>query len=321
MVVTAFTSAHICEAGALARVGYEEERRRVPALPPAGDGLDLTDFAANGLGAAAFEGNRMVGFLCGTPPFEQAFGTTEVRGVFSPMGAHAAAGENREKILACLYAFAAEKWVRAGALSHGVCLYAHDEAAQRQFFRYGFGLRCVDSLRSMEPVECARCESYVFSELEPDEFALAYPLETGLRRHFLESPCFMNREPVSCDAFCESCARAGDRLFAASFGGTLCAVLKISASGENFLSENAKYRHITSAFCQREHRGGRVMQNLLNFAIERLKNEGYTRLGVDYESFNPAGSGFWTKYFAAYTHGVVRRVDERIRTAETYAAD
>ena len=32
MVVTAFTSAHICEAGALARVGYEEERRRVPAM-------------------------------------------------------------------------------------------------------------------------------------------------------------------------------------------------------------------------------------------------------------------------------------------------
>ena len=43
-----------------------------------------------------------------------------------------------------------------------------------------------------------------------------------------------------------------------------------------------------------------------------LKEQGYTRLGVDFESFNPSGSGFWLKHFSAYTFGVVRRIDESV---------
>ena len=50
----------------------------------------------------------------------------------------------------------------------------------------------------------------------------------------------------------------------------------------------------------------------MNYAITVLKEEGYTRLGVDFESINPTARGFWLKYFSAYTHGVVRRIDERI---------
>jgi hypothetical protein len=48
----------------------------------------------------------------------------------------------------------------------------------------------------------------------------------------------------------------------------------------------------------------------LNVLTQKLKTQGYTRLGVDYESFNPSGSGFWQKHFDAYTYGVVRRIDE-----------
>ena len=33
-------------------------------------------------------------------------------------------------------------------------------------------------------------------------------------------------------------------------------------------------------------------------------------LGVDFESLNPSGSGFRLKHFTAYTHSVVRRIDE-----------
>ena len=61
-----------------------------------------------------------------------------------------------------------------------------------------------------------------------------------------------------------------------------------------------------------EHRGRGVYKNLLNYVINTLKTEGYARLGVDFESINPSGSGFWLKSFHAYTNGVVRRIDERI---------
>ena len=61
-----------------------------------------------------------------------------------------------------------------------------------------------------------------------------------------------------------------------------------------------------------EHRGRGVYKNLLNYVINTLKTEGFTRLGVDFESINPSGSGFWLKFFHAYTNSVVRRIDERI---------
>ena len=50
----------------------------------------------------------------------------------------------------------------------------------------------------------------------------------------------------------------------------------------------------------------------MNLVINTLEAEGYTKLGVDFESINPSGSGFWLKYFNAYTNSVVRRIDEQI---------
>ena len=113
----------------------------------------LKDFADNHMGAAALENGRLVGFLCSVAPFDNVFRSTDVKGVFSPMLANAAVLENRAAIYAALYQYAAFKWVQAGAYSHAVCLYAHDEAALGQFFRYGFGLRCVDSIRTMQRLD------------------------------------------------------------------------------------------------------------------------------------------------------------------------
>lgn len=154
MTIVDFTPSHIPAASALALADYREQQRRLPALPAVEEGLDLAPFAAAGLGVAAFEGGRMVGFLSVGPPFDNAFGSTRCRGVFSPMGAHAAAPEGRGPVYAAMYQSAAAKWVRAGALSHAVALYAQGKEAQRQFFQYGFGLRCVDAIRPMEPIDC-----------------------------------------------------------------------------------------------------------------------------------------------------------------------
>lgn len=312
MTIVDFTPSHIPAASALALADYREQQRRLPALPAVEEGLDLTPFAAVGLGVTAFEGGRMVGFLSVGPPFDNAFGSTRCRGVFSPMGAHAAAPERRGPVYAAMYQRAAAKWVRAGALSHAVALYAQGEEAQRQFFQYGFGLRCVDAIRPMEPIDCPPPKGYSFFELPPAQFSSVYPFEELLDRHFRESPTFMARPLESCDAFCRSCAAEGDRCFAAAFQGRLCAYLKLSAKGETFLSPSPRYRHITGAFCLGEHRGKGVVQTLLNCAIRSLKGEGCTHLGVDFESINPAAHAFWCKYFSPYTHGLVRRVDERI---------
>ena len=312
MVIVDFTGEHVRAAAALARESYEEERRWVPDLPDLDAPLDLKPFAENGLGSAALEGGELVGFLCAVPPFEQVFGSTDVRGVFSPMGANAFPREGRVETAAALYRHAARKWVRAGAVSHGLCLYAHDESAQRQFFQYGFGMRCVDAVRSLDPVDGPPCEGYEFSELPPEECLRAYPLELLLHQHYLQSPFFMAREPAPEEAFSRAFREEGDRCFLAWFEGRPCAYLRLSAEGETCISETPGYRHITGAFCLPGHRGAGVFPRLLDTAVRTLNSEGFVRLGVDYESINPPAYKFWAKHFSPYTNGLVRRIDERI---------
>jgi len=172
MQIVDFTVDHIEAATKIAGQNYEDERGFVPDLPPVDTLPDFKPYAENDLGVAAFEGGKMVGFLCSVPPFKNAFSSTNATGVFSPMGANGAIGKNRANVYARLY--------QAGA------------------------------------------------------------------------------------------------------------------------------------YCLPEHRGKGLNKQLLSMLIQKLKAKGYTRLGVDFESLNPTAYGFWPKYFNAYTHSVVRRIDEKV---------
>lgn len=312
MNILNFEKKHINEARTLALTNYYEERQFVKELPEACDIPDLNSFAENGLGVVAFENEKLIGFLGCYEPFDNAFRATDARGIFSPMGANAAVSKNRSKIYAAMYQAAGEKWVKARAVSHAICLNAHDEELQWQFFRYGFGLRCLDAIRPMELIDCKPCTGYDFVELPKAECHSVYPLHLSLNYHYCESPFFMNRKPETQEEFTASSMQEEVRYFVAKQNGSLCAFLKIAASGETYVTTGNAYRHIRGAYCLPEHRGKGLYQNLLNFTISKLKNEGHTILGVNFESFNPTARGFWLKYFTAYTNSVVRRIDERI---------
>lgn len=312
MIIRDFEPIHTEEAAEIALDVYNYERAFTQELPEISSIPILKQLSGNGFGVAAFEGGKMVGFLCSVEPFENVFRSTDVRGVFSPMGANGAVMENHGRIYAALYQAAAKKWVKAGAVSHAICLYEHDEEAKRQLFRYGFGMRCVDAIRPMETIDCVVCGGYEFLELPKEDYAYVYPLHLALNEHYCSSPFFMNRKPDTLEEFLDFSERNKERYFAAKIGGELCAYLEVSDQGETFIASGNLYRHIMGAYCMPEHRGRGVYKNLLNYVINTLKTEGYTRLGVDFESINPSGSGFWLKFFHAYTNGVVRRIDERI---------
>ena len=171
------------------------------------------------------------------------------------MGANAAISENRSKIYAAMYQVAGEKWIKTGAVSHAICLYAHDVELQRQFFRYGFGLRCLDAIRPMELIDCEFCAGYDLTELSKDEYHFIYPLHLALYRHYCESPFFMNRVPETQEEFIISSMQEGARYFVAKQNGKICAFVKISVPGETFVARGGTYRHIRGAYCLPEHRG------------------------------------------------------------------
>ncbi|MFR1369730.1 MAG: GNAT family N-acetyltransferase [Eisenbergiella massiliensis] len=81
----------------------------------------------------------------------------------------------------------------------------------------------------------------------------------------------MNRRLESCEEFCEECVRNKDRCFAAFQKGEPCAYLKLSDTGETFITQASDYIHITGAFCLPEYRGRGLYQNLLDYAVDILE--------------------------------------------------
>lgn len=71
-----------------------------------------------------------------------------------------------------------------------------------------------------------------------------------------------------------------------------------------------KRRKVEMSIMFVKNEAGANLQQLMEYAAK-----GYTRLGVDFESLNPTAYGFWLKYFDAYTHSVVRRIDEKAVTS------
>jgi GNAT superfamily N-acetyltransferase len=252
----------------------------------------------------------MLGFLCSVSPFKNAFRSTDAVGVFSLMGANGAIGKDRASIYARMYQAAGEKWVGAGASSHAICLYAHDKEVQEQFFRYGFGLRCIDAIRDMNDIAEPPCEGYDFVELAAEEALEVLLLENTQHRGFIESPFFSRQSEQSENDWLKYWATCHPICFVAKYDSQRIAFIIAEPDGENFIRDVSGYLHITGMFCFPEHRGKGINQKLLNLLVQKLRLNGYTRLGVDFESINPAAYAFWLKYFDAYTHSVVRRIDE-----------
>ena len=285
----------------------------VPALPPVDTLPDLACFAHKDFyGSVAFEQEQMIGFLCFYPPVENAFGTTGVKGTFSPMHAHGAVKKDRGKIFSYLYQDTAEKLVKSGIRSHAVALYAHDSEAENSFFNNGFGLRCVDAIRPLIPITAVQAPACTFFEVEKEQKGILTQLHNALLTHLSSSPCFMPFPLLSETEFLRTKERENARYFAAQIGKEVVAYIKIGEKGENFACDDRSMQNICGACCLPEYRGTGLYCGLLSYLSNVLIAEGYTRLGVDFESFNPTARGFWLKHFTPYTHSVVRRIDDKI---------
>ena len=313
-----FNENHIDQALLIAREGYERERRIIDILPEQVEFPDFSVFLDNGLGVAAFDGEQMLGYLCCYGPFEKAFGSTNAIGVWSPLHANGLRHGGHKNVFARMYQTAAAKWVGQGATSHAITFYAHDEVIQSQLYRYGFGLRCLDTIRAMKEIDTEKPDNdgkYRLTELGHDEFHLIFPIGLLLSQHMADSPIFLRYGEEKIEDGHEHKFAAwqideGYRYFAAWDGGKIIAYLRLHDEGENFIGDAAPMQHIHGAYCFPQYRGQGIFQGLLNCVIKTLRAEGQTLLGVDFESFNPTASGFWLKYFSEYTHSVVRRVDE-----------
>lgn len=315
LTITEFAPEHVAAAESLALEGYLRARDTAD-LPFVSATPGFLRLAGNGMGVAAFDGGEIAGFLCAYPVHQNAFGTTSVTGAYVPSYAHGAKGENRGRIYAEMYEAAAGLWVEAGAASHTITLYAHDRTVVNQFFRCGFGLRCVDAVKptnEMDLILNEDNESSLFAEITQTEAKKLYPLHRALVGHFRSSPIFMAfPEEPSEEEFAANILNQEARYFTASQKGEYAAYIKITKTAEHFAAAEASMANITGAFCLPAYRGTGLFRDLLAYVNNHLRSEGYAFLGVDYESFNPTARGFWEKHFTPYTASVTRRIDENV---------
>lgn len=316
MIYETFNSNHIEQAARLALEEYNEEQTRVQILPKE-DYHDLfcdmiSKMINHNLGVAAIENNKVKGFMTCYEPWNNHFGTT--MGTFSPIHAHGTIKENRKRIYSLLYQEAAKRWVNESVLSHAIALYAHDDETIKSFFWNGFGLRCIDAIRAVEPIICDDISSCAFCELK-DNYNLSgiVKLKNKLINHLRNTPMFMPFIPnITLDLIKKEKARRNSRYFVAKDIDKIIGFIEIMDSGENFACDTYDMANICGAYLLPEYRSKDIYIKLLSFLMDTLVSEGVVRCGVDYESFNPTASGFWQKYFIPYTYSVARRIDERI---------
>jgi len=309
----------------------------------------LSDLLKKGPGAAAIQDDRLVGFLAGMaiPNFK---GTQ--RGVWCPEWAHAVVESGRDSradVYRRLYEWISAQWVAAGCFTQAITLFAHDVEAGDIWFRNGFGLLCVDAVRSLDPVAADRPLAPTADPLPAATIRRATPadvdqilaLTVQQYRYLAGAPIFLpylravGREEV--EGWLADPTQAvlvatvtGE---VASVTGEVATVTGEVASAEGEVAaylrgglgcpeaahvlSDPKTASITRAFTRESLRRQGLASALLGRFVEWARLRGMERIAVDFEPQNIYGSRFWGRHFEPVCHSVIRRVDERVVEAPT----
>lgn len=322
IVFEKFTEKYIDEAVRLAKAEWEAECTHCPDLPRFEFEERLKQILwwlsnQNFGGKAALCDGKLVGYLLFAGPWEGMFGN--VKGVFSPLGGSAFSYEyeNRDKLASMLFAAVAQELVAEGIFSCALSRYAHDEVVAKSFVLNGFGIRCMDAVRSVEALEKQNIQNAFdgvqFEELSKEQFCEVEHLQRGLHCHLLSAPVFFPLPDCGFEAwFAEWIKRETMRIFAARAEGKVVGFISVDEEGENFITEYEGMKNICGAYFDEAYRGHGIAQCLLKFICDTLKAEGVTHVGVDCETMNPTALRFWEKFFIPYTYSFARRFDERV---------
>lgn len=317
MKIEALDEARIAEAAGVVTDCYREERKAVPILPfcHSYEGVfkrGIEQLVRTGAGVAAIEAGRLVGFL--SMMSIDAFKGLQ-RGAYSPIYGHAAVSEGKRDIYRRMYEALGETLVRNGCLTHALTVFAHDREAVDTWFWNGFGLRCVDAIRPVAPLESSSVTShdYDIRMITADEAGAILPLHQEHVKYYSRSPMFMPvfKIPDTAD-IADLLSREGQMIWVASRDDKPVAYMQVRVGGETFVSDDPEMLNICGAYSLEDARGSGAGTAILAQLLQWMHEHGYRRLGVDYESFNRLGSRFWLKYFEPFTYSLFRRLDERI---------
>jgi GNAT superfamily N-acetyltransferase len=281
-----------------------EGRRRHPLLPsdpadPARAEARLAGLAGSGLGVAAVQGRRVVGFLL--PVACELWGGP---GAYVPEWGQAGAPE----MVAPLYAAASALWMAAGRTIHGVTLWSHQPAAETAWHDLGFGRVVVDALRGLESLPRRARGVTVRFATPRDAFTLA-AWERALWEHLAAAP--VSRVFPAPGGKAEAAARLADPaqpVWLAEVAGRPAGFISLQPADEVPAALRCpELVRCDGAFVVPERRGRGVAATLLGEALRWAAGAGFNGCTLDFESANVPAARFWPAAgFSPVLHSVGR---------------
>lgn len=310
-----FGNQHIEEATELVMKNTRAEIDMVPSLPDKDYTQKicslLTKFAGHSMGVAGIDDGKLVSFMTGHAPIDELFGKD--KGIYIPLHAHGAVRHHQEKLYSLMYQEASRRWAKEGLTSHSITIFAHNKELLDWFSWNGFGYRCVDSVSGIKEVGTRDIEGCSFRLGTEADYVLIYPLYVDLCKHLYDAPTFLvGHADISYENFLAEMTAKNGTILLAEKDDQVVGYMEYCDHGENFMTSDPRMANICGAYLKPAYRGSGIFTALLATLYDHLREKGYNRCGVDFESFNPTARGFWNKYFTPYTISVTRRVDERI---------
>jgi GNAT superfamily N-acetyltransferase len=293
-------SQHLEDAARLVSQRYQDLRQQNPLLPEKYTRLDvllplLENVLQAGPGVAAFDKNRLVGFLSG-------YLLPDLRGrpgAFCPEWANAAEMGDCRRIYEELYTAQAAAWMDRGFSAHYISMFASDQVGIQGWHWLGFGLAAADAIRPLQPVpEPAHAVDIRPATLDDADAILA--LDHGLIRHITSAPIYYPHEaPHARQFYLDWLQDPANAFWLAFQGAEPVAYMGFGPASQEactIIVDDGTIS-IPGAFTVSTARGSGIATSLLNHGLEWAARLGYQRCAVDFEPANPLAVRFWLRYF------------------------
>jgi GNAT superfamily N-acetyltransferase len=303
MEIQPFRTEHLSDAAALFTAAYRRLRLAVPALPDHMESAGavqekLAEWLSFGSGLAAIEGGRLEGYLIWA--LVDGFRETDRKGAYCPEFGHSALESRQAGVYQALYRAASQQWAEAGCQVHAITLLANEAGVEKFWYWSGFGLAVVDAIRPMQPLGLPPVVGFTLRQATAEDAGLIYRLDEEHWRHYSQAPVFMTpRRGMTVEQNLEFLARPNNSLWLAFDGETPAGFIRFDGHDYDgvFIPGSEDTIGIGGAYVRPEYRGRGLAAGLLDAALCDYAGRGFTRMAVNFESFNPEAASFWPRYF------------------------
>ncbi|MBC7960044.1 MAG: GNAT family N-acetyltransferase [Vallitaleaceae bacterium] len=322
MEIMRIETQHVEAAANLFQHSYQNLRKEIAVLPKEHENVAevigfMNEFLKEHSGMVALEEGQVVGYLMGflfDEPFFNSFSSAYV-----PVWGHCAREEGKTIIYQELYTKCASLWVEKAHFTHCISLLSTDVVAIGACSWLGFGMRVVDAIREMTPIEIVPDHRFTYRLATLEDVPAVSQIAISHQKYMTHSPLFMPLFEEEDESYYTAFIQDPDKkVWVVICEQEVIGYMQIekSTGGTTHIVSDPDAIAITGAFTKEAFRGLGIAKGLLSevmlWGIENKKS----LCSVDFETFNVQGARFWLKHFKPVCLSFVRVIDNRIIKSE-----